>query len=136
MPNQLRQLRQLRHLTREIELLQEQIRKVETKIVSDVVTGSDVEFPHMVHSITITGLDQRVSRLRRRLQRKCRELIRMRADTLEYIATLPESHMRQILILRYVEGLSWPQIAERLGGTGDGSTERKKHDRYLGFRGS
>ena len=39
--------------------------------------------------------------------------------------------MRTILTLRYSQGFSWKQIAESMGNLGDGSTERKKHNRFL-----
>ena len=39
--------------------------------------------------------------------------------------------MRQIMRLRCLEHRTWQQIAVLLGVDGDGSTERKKHDRYL-----
>lgn len=40
------QLRQLRHLKREIELLQDQIINLESEIVTDKVRGSDPEHPY------------------------------------------------------------------------------------------
>lgn len=39
--------------------------------------------------------------------------------------------MRMILTLRYINGLTWRQIAKSLGVIGDGSTERKKLNRFL-----
>ena len=130
-------LDQLRHLNREIEILQEHIHKAETVVVTDVVVGSDVEYPYLKRSITIAGTnDKRIKQLKRRLTRKLNELITAKEEMLEYISTVEDSEMRQILILRYTEGLTWPQVARRMGRQGDGSTERKKHDRYLGFRGS
>lgn len=127
----LEQLRQLRHLQREIEILQEQIRKAETRVVSDTVTGSGVAFPHIEHTITITGLDQRAAKLRRKLDHRCQELIDAKDGALEYIAAVQDSEIRQILILRYIQGLTWLQVARRMGRAGDGDAERKKHDRYL-----
>ncbi len=130
-------LDQLRHLNREIEILQEHIHKAETVVVTDVVVGSDVEYPYLKRSITIAGTnDKRIKQLKRRLTRKLNELITAKEEMLEYISTVKDSEIRQILILRYIDGLTWPQVAMRMGRQGDGSTERKKHDRYLGFRGS
>lgn len=49
------QLRQLRHLKREIELLQDQIINLESEIVTDKVRGSDPEHPYTEKSFYITG---------------------------------------------------------------------------------
>lgn len=125
-------LDQLRHLSREIEILQEQIHKAETVVVADVVVGSDVEHPYLKRSITIAGTnDRRIRQLKRRLTRKLNELITVKEEMLDYIGTVTDSEMRQILILRYVDGLTWRQVARKMGRAGDGSTERKKHDRFL-----
>lgn len=48
-----------------------------------------------------------------------------------FISNVKDSEMRIILTLRYSQGLSWQQIAQNMGVLGDGSTERKKHNRFL-----
>ncbi len=48
-----------------------------------------------------------------------------------FISSVNDSEMRIILTLRYSQGLSWQQIAQNMGVLGDGSTERKKHNRFL-----
>lgn len=50
-----------------------------------------------------------------------------------FIQSVEDSEMRIILTLRYSQGLSWQQIAQNMGVIGDGSTERKKHNRFLKF---
>lgn len=50
-----------------------------------------------------------------------------------FIQSVEDSEMRIILTLRYSQGLSWQQIAQNMGVVGDGSTERKKHNRFLKF---
>lgn len=48
-----------------------------------------------------------------------------------FISNVKDSEMRIILTLRYSQGLSWQQIAQNMGVLGDGSTKRKKHNRFL-----
>lgn len=48
-----------------------------------------------------------------------------------FISSVKDSEMRIILTLRYSQGLSWQQIAQNMGVLGDGSTERKRHNRFL-----
>lgn len=48
-----------------------------------------------------------------------------------YIETVDDSQMRMILALRYVNGLSWRQIAFSIGGGNTEDGVRKAHDRFL-----
>lgn len=50
---------------------------------------------------------------------------------IRYIATVDDSLMRQILTLRYIEGLSWPMVAARIGGGNTEGSVRMAHNRYL-----
>ena len=48
-----------------------------------------------------------------------------------YIQSCPESYMRQILTLRYIEGYSWDKVAFKTGGRNKGDTIRKMAERYI-----
>ncbi len=48
-----------------------------------------------------------------------------------YIASVEDAQMRLILSLRYVNGLSWQQVALHMDIEGDGSTQRKQHNEFL-----
>ncbi len=55
-----------------------------------------------------------------------------RGEKFDQERTIPEdAQMRMILSLRYVNGLSWQQVAFHMGQEGDGSTQRKQHDAFL-----
>ena len=130
-------LRQLRHLRNEIRLLQEKLQELENGAVSDVVSGSSQYFPFTERRFTITGLPsdsyvaKHTSRLRRQLHERICELTRLQTALMDWINSIEDSEIRQLLILRYLDGLSWQAIAQRLGTAGDGSTERKKVNRFL-----
>ena len=47
-----------------------------------------------------------------------------------YIAAVEDAQMRMILSLRYVDGLSWQQVAFRMGET-DEQYPRRKHNKFL-----
>ncbi len=47
-----------------------------------------------------------------------------------YIQGIPDSELRRIFSMRYIDGLSWMQIAIRTGSY-DEQVPRKKHDKYL-----
>jgi hypothetical protein len=48
-----------------------------------------------------------------------------------FIDTIDDSQIRQILSLRYVNGLTWRQIACSIGGGNTEDSVRKAHDRFL-----
>jgi hypothetical protein len=65
--------------------------------------------------------------LRDRLNRSVAEYRRLN----QYIAGVDDSMMRQILTLRYIHGLSWVQVAHRIGGGNTEDSVRMAHNRYL-----
>jgi len=51
-------------------------------------------------------------------------------ELFRYIQRIPDDEVRLIFSYRYLEGLSWAQIARRMGYQ-DESAPRKRHARYL-----
>lgn len=48
-----------------------------------------------------------------------------------YISTVEDSQMRQILTLRYIECLTWNQVADAIGGGNTEDSVRMAHNRFL-----
>jgi len=135
-----KELKQLRYLNKEIELLQKQIANaeylVEKNMAHDVVEGSNPVWPYQAKTFHIEGIavpeyERRVKRLRKKLQRRLNELMDKREEIEEYIETVPDSLIRQIITLRYVNGLSWKQIAAHIGGGNTADSARKMCNRFL-----
>lgn len=135
-----KELMQLRYLNKEIELLKQQIDKLEhemeTVVVSDTVIGSNPEFPYQKRTFKIEGVgigyyEKQLKRLRNKLRRRMEELMETRGELEEYIATIPDSLIRQILTLRYINGLSWQQVAAHIGGGNTADSVRMMHNRFL-----
>ncbi len=129
-------LRQIRHLKKEIELLQDQIASLEGEIVTDKVRGSDPDHPWTEQSFYITGFDQekyarKMARIKRRLQRRVDDLMDLRAEILAFVEGIDDSLLRQIIVLRHVNGLSWRQVAREVGGGNTADGVRMLHDRYF-----
>lgn len=128
------QLEQLRFLSKEIHLIEDQIKEIKYEVVSDTVKGSG-GFPYVYHTIPIVGIDikghgKKVKRLKDKLLKRKAELINLVCEINEYINGVKDSEIRQIIILRYINGLTWDAIAIHLGYA-DESVPRKKMDRYL-----
>ena len=129
------ELKQIRYLKREIRLIQEQIAAVESEIVTDKVTGSDPEHPWTERSFIIKGLpgerNEKLLRLRDRLERRKSDLQDMRAEIFEWVEGIEDSLLRQVIILRHVNGLSWRQVAREIGAGTTWDSLRKMHDRFI-----
>jgi len=130
-------LKQIRHLKREIELLQEQIVHLEAEIVTDKVRGSLPHHPWVETSFKITGFDrieyaQKMDKLKRKLQRRVDDLLDLRAEIFEWVEGIEDSLLRQVIILRHVNGLGWRQVAKEIGAGTTWDSLRKMHDRFIG----
>lgn len=129
------ELKQLRYLKREIKLIQEQIAIVESEIVTDKVTGSDPDHPWTERHYIIRGLpgerNEKLLRLRDRLERRMNDLQDLRAEIFAWVESIEDSLLRQIIILRHVNGLGWRQVAREVGGGNTPSAVRMMHDRYF-----
>ncbi len=125
-----KELSQLYYLKKEIKEQQRRFEELETIAMS--CTAKITGLPHG------TGINDKIGNYAAQIAdlkslldlnlKKCfYELNRLD----RYIQSVDDSEMRIILTLRYSQGLSWQQIAEIMGILGDGSTERKKHNRFL-----
>lgn len=125
-----KELSQLYYLNREIEQLKSRIEELECIAVSDTsrITG----MPH------VTGISDKVGRyaaeiadlkelLNLNLKKCFYELNRLN----RYIESIDDSQMRMIMTLRYVNGLSWRQIAFSIGGGNTEDSIKKLAYRYL-----
>lgn len=128
-------LKQIRYLKGEIRLIQEQIAAVESEIVTDRVTGSDPEHPWTDRAFIIRGLpgerNEKLLRLRDRLERRKSDLQDMRVEIFEWVEGIEDSLLRQVIILRHVNGLSWRQVAREIGAGTTWDSLRKMHDRFI-----
>lgn len=131
-----KKLSQLRYLNKEIELLKEQIDNLDYNITTDTVKGSDTEYPYISRNIKITGVDiqdyeRKAKRLKRKLSRRVEELLDLLEEINEYIESIDDSLIRQIIILRYINGLTWDQVAVHIGGGNTADSVRMASNRFL-----
>lgn len=118
-------LRQYKSIKAEIEELAEQIQMLES---SDIVQGSDKEFPYIKHNFKVeTGECGHT----RELLRKELQLLKTEYHALnEFINNIADSETRRIFRYRYIEGWTFQRIAFRMNET-DESYPRRKHNKYL-----
>lgn len=125
-------LEQLRYLNGEIKILREQLERLNNQIVVDVVTGSSKFFPFVEHKFYIEGIPvcTKADRLKNKLESRLQELLSVQSQALEFVAEIEDSELRQILILRFIENLTWERVARRMNYA-DESVPRKRYARFI-----
>ena len=59
------------------------------------------------------------------------ELMRRKLDAFRFISSIEDSQTRQIIFLRYIKGMSWGQVAIKIGGGNTDDGVRKRAIRYI-----
>lgn len=124
-----KELSQLRWLNREIA--EEKRKLAELEVAAAGSTAKITGLPH------VTGAHDKVGDLAILIAEQ-RDLIdlKVRQSVIEYnrlnryIHGIEDAQMRMILSLRYVNGLSWQQVAFSIGES-DESYPRRKHNEFL-----
>lgn len=123
---------QLPYLNHEIEAVRRHIAELEKKLSdsSAKVPGMpDCEDVYRKPNIIAEIADCKVIEQARMVQciheynRLCR-----------YIAGVDDGIMRQILLLRYIDGFTWYQVAVHVGGGNTTDSVRQAHNRFLKLR--
>ncbi|MBK5243197.1 RNA polymerase subunit sigma-24 [Clostridium sp.] len=128
------ELSKLQKIIAEIEQIKRELESIEPEYAIDSVTGSSINFPYTQHNIMIEGYDiksyeHKVKRIQNRLNHKMIELVEEKDRLTEYIYSLDNSDLRQILSHRYVRGLTWQDVGINMGYAT--ITVRSKHDKFL-----
>lgn len=125
-----KELSQLYYLNREIEEQQRRLQELEESATS--CTAHITGMPHGSGVADKIGkYSAEIADMRGLLDlnlKKCfYELNRLN----RYISSVEDSQMRMILSLRYINGLSWRQIAWSIGGGNTENGVRMIHNRFL-----
>ncbi|APF26675.1 rNA polymerase, sigma-24 subunit, ECF subfamily [Clostridium sporogenes] len=130
------ELKQLRYVKSEIESIKKQLSDLDYTVATDKVKGSSSHFPYVQRSFTITGVDfleynRKAERLRRKLNKRIKELIDLVEKTNEFIEDIDDSLIRQVISLRYINGLTWEDVANNIGGNNTSDSVRMLCNRFL-----
>lgn len=106
-------LKQLKALKTEVEYLANEIMNMCTEYVTDSVKDYRSGYPH---TITIRGVSTyKADKMRRKLEKKQEQLQKKIYELESFLDTVPDSEMRQILRLKYRNGLTDAEIGQILG---------------------
>ena len=125
-----KELSKLYHLKKEIEMQRKRLYELET-----IAKSCSVRITGMPHG---TGISDKVGKYASQIAdlkclldlnlKKCFfELNRLT----EYIQTVDDSLVRQIMTYRYIHGFSWQKTASSVGGNNTSDSLKKKLYRYL-----
>ena len=134
------ELSQYKAIKLEIEDLDfriKQLEKQKDRLITDKVTGSMREFPYTQQHFNITGVDQeehdlrirKINELQRKRRNKLAELIEKETEIHDYIYSIPESEVRQIFTLRFIDMKDFDVIGKRFHM--DRRTVSRKIEKYL-----
>ncbi|MFT8347698.1 DUF1492 domain-containing protein [Clostridium saccharoperbutylacetonicum] len=131
-------LRQLRFINTEIATIEEQINKLNlpSMMSADKVKGSSPCFPYTAMSFYIEGVDleeynSKTKRLKNRLIKKKNELLELQEELQNFIDRIEDSLTRQVITLRFINCLSWDEVADRIGTSSSADSVRKISERFL-----
>ena len=115
-----RRLSQLNDMKREVDELSQRIAKLQQEAQGGRVRGMPCSDRYDA------ALAEAIGRMAARRTDCMEELGRLYA----FIDDLPDSRLRRIFSFRYIDGLTWQQVAFRIGEF-DEQYPRKIHNRYL-----
>lgn len=125
-----KQLMQLRYLNSEIKMWRDKLAELEKESVvkatpTDAVGGRSVgKFNSNVENLAVRTAD-----IKSVIEGKLTEIKLLQFDIMQYINTLDDSLLRQIVFYRCVSCLSWEAVAVRIGGGNTADAVRKRFDR-------
>ena len=126
----LKELSQLYHLNREIEMDKQRLRELEAKTLpgAQVITN----MPHAPGVVDKVGqYAAEIADLRGIIEAKHKQCLYERNRLERYIAGIDDSLLRQVFTYRFVNGLPWEQVAVSVGGGNTGAGCRMMCRRYL-----
>lgn len=118
--------KQYRHNRMLLERKRRQLSDMEQ--LTDVVSGSSAEWPYTQHTVTVCGRnaaeEQKVMEEIHQMERACRTVE-------EAMRKAPNSSVRLMLELKYVDGLSWEEVTQAMGEAVSDDAMRKRAEAFF-----
>lgn len=119
----LKELSQVYYLNREIEQDRERLEEIRKKAQSPSGSNLSGTFVGGASESNIERYTAEIADLEAIIKAKIMQCLHERNRLERYIAEIPDAYVRQIFTLRFIDGLSWVQVAFSIGGkcTADGA---------------
>lgn len=111
-------LRQIHYLNKEVNLWQRELERLKE---CSLVSGQAAPGTPSAGKKTdrVGNLAVRLCEAEQTIRDKLAEIRLEKEKIMEYIGSVDDSYMRQVIYLRNVNCLKWEEIADELGGSGD-----------------
>ena len=126
-----KELSQLYWLNREIEMDTKRLQELKSAAYSPKAQKLDGMPRNPGNGDALARLVSEIVDLEAIIAAKQQQCIHERNRLERYIADIPDSLTRQIFTLRFINGLTWYQVAMHIGGGNTEDSVRKTCDRYL-----
>ena len=126
----IKELSQLYHLRREVEMERQRLAALEERALPGAQRLSGL--PGSSRGQDKLGeMAAEIADLRAVIEQKLKRCLAEQQRLEAYIAGIEDSFVRQIFTCRFVEGLSWRQVADKVGGKNTADGVRKLSKRFL-----
>ncbi len=126
----IKELSQLYYLEREIEMDKRRLKELEAKAVPGAQKLTGMPGSSGVSDV-VGDCAAEIADLRGIIEAKHRQCLYERNRLERYISSVDDSLIRQIFTYRFVNGLTWNQVAACIGGDNTADGVRKAAKRYL-----
>lgn len=126
-----KELGRIYYLNNEIDMWRKELSRLQTMslIPSQEITG----MPFVSGTSDKVGnLASNIAEIHKTIEELQTKVIEEYEKILEYIKTIDDSLMRQIIYHRHILCMSWGQVAKAIGGSNNSDSLRMMHDRFLG----
>jgi len=134
----LEDLEQHRYLLKEISYLSEKLENITDthgQVVSDSVIGSSNQFPYQEIVIPIVGVSPKhigmYHKTKEELNKRITSIKKKVTEIEKFVESVPRSDIRQIIELRYIQGLSWRNVSIKVYGVSAEDRARMAITRYF-----
>lgn len=112
---------------------------IQSRIVIDGVIASDQEYPYTTHISKVEGLESNLDKFENHIiNMELRQVRRMQDTTdralseiRQLVDGIDDEYVKSIVTYRFIDGLSWRQVAFRMGGGISESGVKMAYARYF-----
>lgn len=122
-------LLQYYYLRRELQTDKHKLAEL-TELATSITTNLD-GMPHGGSISDKTAIAIQIADMRDEIQTKSEQILQILCGVDNYISSIDDSYIRQILTLRYIRRLSWQAVAMSIGGNNTADAVRKASERYF-----
>ena len=128
-----------KRLNDRIESLLSERDDIRSRILIDGVVASDQQFPYIAHIAKVEGIvgdddkfDNHIINLELKRVRKMQDANDLALSQIrEFVDNIDDEYIKSIVTYRFIEGMSWRQVAFKMGGGNTEDSVRKSYTRYF-----